>query len=129
MKVACGFCERGIEGSTGYETSWEPNAVVKSGEVTGVSCRDSVKYEVGYKSIYEHEVYTESEAELVREAKFQEVKEQAEKWFKESFITCTKKQIWSAGYHRNCIKRDERSIEWHRLRLGMIKEKGKDDSL
>ncbi len=120
-KVECGFCQRGVERPSGYATTWEASATVHLGIITGVSTKDGIRYEVGYKSLFEHEIYSESEAELVRVAKFEEAKEQAEKLFRDSFITATKKQVWSAGYHRENIKRAERNIEWHKLRLGMIK--------
>ena len=121
-KIECGFCQRGMERPNGFATTWEPTSNVRSGVITGVSTKDGVRYEVGYRSIYEHETYSEPEAELVRAAKFEEVKEQADRLFQESFVTAKKKQVWSAGYHRQCIEREERTIKWHKLRLGTIKE-------
>lgn len=122
-KIECGFCQKGYERACGIAKTWEASAMVCSGAITGVSSRDGVRYEVGYRSVYEHEIFTKEEAELVRVEKLAEVTSQAEHWFKESFVNAKKNQIWSAGYHRECIKREKRTIEWHELRLGMIKDK------
>lgn len=123
-KIECGFCSHGIDRPSGQAKTWEAHAEVKSGAITGFSSKDSIRYEVGYKTIYAHEVIDdEKTAELVKEIKLEEAKEQAAKWFRDSFVQAKKKQLWSAGYHRSCIERQERTIEWHKLRLGMIAEK------
>lgn len=121
-KIECGFCQRGCDRPSGYATTWEPFAKVCSGVITGLSTKDGNRYEVGYRTINEHEIYTEAEAQLVCQTKLKEETERAAFWFGESFVTAKKKQVWSAGYHRECIKREKRTIEWHELRLGMIKE-------
>lgn len=122
-KIECGFCQRGTDRPSGFATTWEPSSVLKSGVITGVSTKDGIRYESGYKSLFEHEIYDDEKiAELVRVVKLEEVEAQAKHWFQEQFGDAKKKQIWSAGYHRECIKREERTIEWHKLRLGMIKE-------
>lgn len=122
-KIQCGYCEKGCSGTTGFATVWEPMARVNSGTITGVSLRDGIRYEVGSKSLTESDLFAgEQDAESLRLAKFEEEKARAEEWFRESFIQAKKKQIWSAGYHRNNIKQLERSIEWHKLRLRMIKD-------
>jgi hypothetical protein len=122
-KIECGFCQSGVDRPSGLATSWEPSATVHSGTITGVSSKDGVRYEVGNASLWEHECFQdEKEATLFRDVKFDEAKELAEKWFKESFVHAKKKQIWSAGYHRQSIASAERTISWHKLRLGMIAE-------
>lgn len=123
-KIECGFCSHGLEIATGQAKTWEPVSIILSGAITGISTRDGGKYEVGYKTIPFSEVF-DSEAEAIpsRDEKLEEVKSRRDAWFKENFINCSKKQIWSAGYHRDCIKSAERSIEWHKARLGMINER------
>lgn len=122
-QIECGFCSHGLERPSGFANTWEPAAIIHSGVITGVSNREGTKYEIGRCNLFAHELYsTEDEAKLVQEVKLKEVTEQAERWFKESFIRAKKQQIWSAGYHRNCIKSAERTISWHQLRLNMIKE-------
>jgi len=122
VKSMCGACDRGHESATGYETTWEPQAVLKSGTIFGVSCGDGIKYEVNGSRFREDELFQdEALAEKVRLIEFEEVTKRAEHWFKESFINCTKKQIWSANYHRRCIRDLERSISWHQMKIDLIK--------
>lgn len=127
-KSACGFCERGMEGSTGTATVWEPYAAVRSGVISGISTKDGIRYEVGYETIKEYEAFsTEADAQIECDKQYSLAKERAKEWFEKAFIDCKKKQIWSAGYHKNCIKSAERNIEWHQLRLGMIKTGATND--
>lgn len=128
-QIECGFCIKGFERPSGYATTWEANAVIHSGTITGISTKDGCRYEVGYHNIFQHETYdTLEQAELVRQVKLDEVIEQAKQWHLDNFKRAKQKQIWSAGYHRNQIKDAERTIEWHRDRLGMIKAKAKEGS-
>ncbi len=121
VKTECGYCSHGYDRPSGSAKVWEPNAILKNGTITGVSCKDGIRYEVGYTSLYEYELYdNESIAEEARKIRLEEEIKRAEVWFKESFVNCTKKQAWSAGYHRNQIKSAERNIEWHQARLCMI---------
>lgn len=121
-KVSCGMCERGYEGSTGTATVWEPNARVESGLISGVSTKDGIRYEVDRHTVEEAKAFKTLEAaEIERERQYSIEVERAKEWFKQSFVNCSKKQVWSAGYHRNSIASSERNIEWHKLRLGLIK--------
>lgn len=121
----CGCCEVG-QRATGTAKTWEPSAEIRSGTITGVSTRDGIKYEVGHRSVEENEAFaSEKDAEPHREPKLTEATKNAEMWAKDNFVHATKKQIWSAGYHRSCIKRAEKTIEWHRMRLAMVKEANK----
>lgn len=125
-QVECGYCQKGYERSTGVTTTWEPQAIIHESTITGITTRDGVKYEVGWRTIEERELYsTREEAEAVQKLKFDEEKARAELWFKESFVNAKKQQVWSAGYHKSCIEREKRTIEWHEMRLNMIKEKKK----
>jgi hypothetical protein len=125
-KIACGFCERGMERSSGTATVWKADAVIKSGVISGLSMKSGVVYEIGYRNLEECYVYADNiEAEVKRKLEFEKVKRRADNWFKDSFIRCKKKQVWSVGYHKNCIKSAETNIEWHNVRLGIIKENKK----
>lgn len=124
VKSECGFCQHGMDRPSGLAKAWEPLTEVRSGTITGISNRDGLRYEIDREILYAHETYpTQEIAELVKVEKEKETNERAAQWFKDNFITCTKKQIWSVGYHRNCIKDAERKIEWHKDRITMIKEK------
>lgn len=123
-KIECGMCSHGIERPSGQARTWEASAFIKSGKISGVSTRDGLKYEVGHTSVYAHDCF-DSEADAIprRDAELVEVQKRREAWFRESFVNCKKKQVWSAGYHRGCIESAKRTIEWHEARLGMIAEK------
>jgi hypothetical protein len=123
-KVSCGFCERGCEGSTGTATVWEPSARIETGVISGKSTRYGIKYEVGYRTVSASNAFSNAElAESERVKQYALMVEVANKYFQDSFVNCKRKQVWSAGYHKNCIASSERAIKWHRLRLGMIEER------
>ena len=120
----CGFCSHGLDRATGLTQVWMPHAEIKSGEITGLEKEYEWKYKVGHEHLSEYDLFSNKEDAL---APFQErllqVQKQAENFFKESFVSAIKSQIWNAGYHKECIKRAEQTIEWHQTRLAMIKEK------
>lgn len=123
VESECGYCSSGFEGPRGYIKTYNPKAEVMSGVINGISMRDGIRYEVGYHSLRESELFTTKEsAEPFRKIEEERVIEQAKKWSESNFVNCTKKQMWSAGYHRNQIKDAERKIEWHRSKISMIKE-------
>lgn len=123
VKSECGFCQRGCDRASGNMTIWTDFTEIRHGKITGISMRDGVRYEVGRETLWAYETYpTKEAAEIVYAEKDKEAKERAAECFRESFVNCTKKQIWSVGYHKGCIERAERTIEWHQSRLGMIKE-------
>ena len=123
-QTSCGFCDHGYEGPRGTATVWEPHARVESGVITGVSTKNGPRYEVGSHTVEESAAFSTKEtAELERERQYSLEVDRAKKWFEDSFVNCKKKQVWSAGYHKNCIASAERTISWHKLRLGMIEEK------
>lgn len=125
-EIECGFCSHGIDRPSGYTKTWEPGAIIKSGKITGFTTRDYVRYEVDNKTLTEGEVLTsQDQANAVYLVELEKAKEQAKRNFEEKFVYCKKNQIWQAGYHRQCIERAERTIEWHKYRLGLIKEKSK----
>ena len=123
-KSECGMCSHGLEYATGYAKTWDAIALIESGIITGMSTREGLKYEVDHRSVYAHECFDSEDAAIpTRETKLKEAEERRDTWFKDSFIQCKKKQLWSTGYHRECIKSAERNIEWHMLRLAMIAAK------
>ena len=118
QKVECGFCQNGTSSPSGTATTWEPNAIVKSEKVSGFSLRSGISYELGCRNINESELYSsEDEAEKFRLIEFKRVSSQVRKWHLDKFVSCSKKQIWSIGYHKASIKTAQRSIEWHEQRL------------
>lgn len=123
----CGYCSHGYDEPSGQMKIWEPTAVIHGGIVSGLSKEnDGWTYTVGHRSLGEHELYKNKEdAEPRRQKKAEEEIQRSDKFFEDDFVRTKKKQIWSIGYHREQIKSHRRSIEWHDLRLGMIKGKQK----
>ena len=125
VQTECQHCARGIDPPDGYSTTWKPHAHVVAGPITGVTHEyDGWRYQVGGHSAQAHEIFaTREEAVPVMEAKLKEETERRQTYERDSFITATKKQIWSAGYHRNRIEDCERTMRGHQMRLCMVKEK------
>lgn len=125
IDTECGHCSAGFDPPSGYSTTWEAHAHIVGAPVTGVTHEyDGWRYQVGGYGVREHEIFTtREEAAPIMEAKLKEEVERKAEWERDHFITATKKQIWSAGYHRNRIKDHERQINWHKARLCMIEEK------
>lgn len=123
-QTSCGFCGQGYEGPSGTTTVWEPYARVEVGVISGLSTKNGPRYEVDYHTVEETAAFSTKEAaELERERRYSLEVDRAKKWFEDSFVHCKKSQVWSAGYHRKCIKSAEHTIRWHQYRLGLIKEK------
>ena len=127
IKSECGHCKKGLSAPTGNETTWEPIAEIRSGEISGVSKEwDGLKYQINHSTFTPSELFRHKEsAESVREERFKQEVERAEKNYKDNFKCRLENQIWDVGYHRDCIKSAEQTIEWHKMRLGMIKDKKK----
>lgn len=123
-KIECGMCSHGCERPSGVAKTWEAAAIIYSGVITGISTREGLKYEIGHSSVYARDCFdSEDSAIPARDAALKEAQDRRAKWFEDSFVQCKKKQVWSAGYHRSQIKDAERTIEWHKARLGMIKDR------
>ena len=125
VNTECGHCSAGIDPPSGYSTTWKPHAYLVNGPVTGVTREyDGWKYTVGGYTVHECELFTTGkEASPVMESKLKEETERREAYERDHFITATKKQVWSAGYHRDRIADCERTMDWHKMRLCMTKEK------
>lgn len=122
----CGYCSHDFEGPTGIAKTWEPFAEIRTEVITGISMKNGLRYETNYGTFSEDELFPSKDlAQVVYEKEFNERKSQAEKWFKDSFVQCKAKQLWSAGYHKRCIESAEKTIEWHKQRLVLIKDKPK----
>ena len=123
QRSQCGYCSHGLDGPSGMGKTWEPQAHIRSNQITGISNKNGWTYEVGFNSLHSGELFkTEEEAEPIKKERLKEVQAQAKRWFEDDFVSANKKQMWSTGYHRDEIKRHNRSIVWHELRLGIIKE-------
>jgi len=83
-----------------------------------------MKYEICYSSKDEDYLYNNEEAaNIKRITELERVTEQAKLYFEHNWVNCTKKQVWSAGYHKRCIEDANRNIQWHENKLILIKNK------
>lgn len=125
VETECGYCSTGIDPPSGQSTTWAPHAHIVSGPITGVTHEyDGWKYQAGGYSVREYDLFiTREEAVPVMEAALKEASERKKAYDRDHFVNATKKQTWSAGYHRNQIESHERQINWHRMRLCMIEER------
>jgi len=130
VQTECQHCAGGMDPPSGQSTTWKPHAYIVSGPITGVTHEyDGWRYQVDGRSVQAHEIFaTRHEAEPVMEAKLKEETERRQTYERDSFITATKKQVWSAGYHLNRIADCERTMNWHKMRLCMIKERSPERS-
>lgn len=121
----CGFCKRGVDPPSGQCHDWDARSEICEGTITGIELEYSTPtYRVHGRSLRNYALFSSrEEAEPLMQARLKEVQEQRRDWFKSSFVNAKSSQIWSTGYHRNQIKSHERNIEWHRMRLCMIKDK------
>lgn len=127
QNTECDYCGHGLDRATGKVKTWEPKAEIKSGIIIGISTKNHIPiYDVGCSFFEEQELFSsEEEANPKLKEELKSVQERAKKWFIDSFRLATKKQTWSVGYHKRCIKDAKRTIDWHNERLRMIK--GQDD--
>lgn len=119
----CGYCSHGIDPPSGFSKTWEPMSTIYQGMVTGIKARDeSWEYEVGSRGgIKESEAFSSREdARPLMESRLAEEQSRRATWERDNFITATKKQLWSVGYHRNQIVDHKGRIAWHEMRLCMI---------
>ena len=123
-KIECGMCSHGCESPSGIAKTWGPEAVVRSGFIDGISTCGGLTYKVGHHSISAGQAFDNQDSAMgQRDAEYKAVEEKARRYYEDNFVTMKKKQVWSVGYHQSSIRELERKIEWHAMRLCMIKEK------
>jgi hypothetical protein len=125
VESECGYCQHGVDRSSGFSKTWEPNAKIRFGTIKGISdSSDGWRFTLGYDHVESHEIFTSREDAMpLMERRLVAEKERRLAWERDNFITATKKQIWSVGYHRARIDDHKRQMGWHEMRLCMIKEK------
>ena len=130
VTVNCTGCEAGYEGSKGSIVSYDYKAVVQLSRVNAIEVEsDGVRY--GLESCYriaERDMFSSKFAAEVRAAELVKEHERAEKKRLAGKEKDTRSWAWNATYHRGCIKRAERELEYHRAKLDMAlthKKEGK----
>lgn len=125
VESECGYCSHGIDSPSGYSKTWEPKASVEFGCINGIrQDSDGWVYEIEHHPVKADELFTSREdAVPLMEQRLAEEVGRRKLWERDSFITATKKQLWSVGYHRSQIADHKRRMAWHEMRLCMIKER------
>jgi hypothetical protein len=127
VDTECQHCAHGMNPPSGFSMTWEPKSEIHFGIIKGIrDTSEGWRYDIGYESVQDHEMFTSREdAVPLMERRLAEETERRKLWERDHFLTATKKQIWSAGYHRSCIETLKRNISWHEMRLCMIDDKSK----
>jgi len=126
-KIECGFCSHGYEFASSYATVWEPHAEIEEAVISGIEKNNGWLYKVGFTQKFESELYlSKDDAIIEKDKQLEDVTIRAKQYFIDNFIQAKKNQVWSTGYHKGKIKKCEKQIEWHKIRLGMIKDKEKE---
>lgn len=119
QETACDACA--LQGyPTGLSTIWEPHVEVREGVIDGVM-KDSSGgwcYQTGHETLKEHQLFISRDAaQTLFEEKLKEVEHTAKAWRVDQFRRHTKKQTWSASYHRKEIKYHQARVAWHQEQL------------
>jgi len=135
VSVSCTCCERGYLGSQGQVLAYDWHCEVLNGPIVGMDVdHESVKYKVqvwhveGSYTIHPDAVYASEE-----DAREAAVKVLADHKADEAHRFANVKDqkgrhrswAWNATYHRNCARRAEKELEYHRGRLAVAKTKAK----
>jgi hypothetical protein len=125
VETECDHCKQGVEPPSGFSKTWEPKSQIHFGVIKGIrDTSEGWRYDIGYESVQDHEVFTSREAAVpLMERRLVEETERRAAFERDNFVTATKKQLWSAHYHRARIADAERTMAWHKMRLCMIQEK------
>ena len=134
IRVECGCCNRGgYQPSTGQIKQYQYTTFASPYTVTGISTRsDNISYELNNfgSGMY----WTGDESELfptiVEAMEAGEKKKAAHEAEENKRLMAKTKDAkswaWNAAYHRNCIKKAEQDIEYHRSKVQIFASKAKE---
>lgn len=128
LSIDCRGCEKGYLGPQGTVELWEYEPSVECHTISEIkqSDRTGTEYKAGYFTYGENEVFlTKEEAEVLAEKQAKE-KEQYELDCLQRKHKDTKTWSWNAHYHRSCIRKAEKDIEYHTKKLNVAKLKAKE---
>ena len=128
VSVECRECQVGYDPPTGFVTVYGYFPQVEPFVITGaeVGPKGVTRYRSHHYNVEADELFsTEAEAEIaalriVEEAK-QHQREQLARKEKD-----TRSWAWNAAYHRNCIRRAQKDIEYHTAKLNVAAIKAKE---
>lgn len=126
VKIECEGCRRGYLGSLGSVSYWKHSATAELVTIERVEIKkDGIEYGVnGSYCVNETELFAEGERDLA-EIRALELSEQ---WNKEQEAKIYKKVkdhrswSWHVHYHRDCIRKAEKDIAYHKSCLDYAKK-------
>lgn len=132
VSIECQNCAAGYDPPTGRVIVYKQVASARHAAISGLEVDgDKVRWHVdshsGSYRIIDDDKAFDTEAEAVawaqcRSAEYEQ--EQRDRIFKKE--KDTRKWAWNASYHRNCIKRAQKDLEYHTAKLNVAKVKAKE---
>lgn len=127
VSIDCSLCARGYEPPRGYITYSKQVADVRQVAITRIE-QGPDKIEYGADGYF----YRSQDVFATREEAQMRAEELAEEFNREELERINSKEKpdrnwrWHVRYHRECIRRAEKELEYHRAKLAVAKVKAKD---
>jgi hypothetical protein len=134
VTIACVGCSRGYEQPLGYVTYWKEVVSVRQKRIDGVEAtEDKVEYKINLSGcccniIRENEVFDTEEEAKEQALKLMEEHNQKELARVNEKHKHNRTWSWNAHYHRDCIRRAERDLIYHKAKLDVAKIKAKENT-
>lgn len=131
LTIHCEGCKLGYELPSGLIKTWEAVTSVRTAQITGVELTgEGVEYRA---AITPHSSYHLTECDLfdTQEAAQDRANVIAEERTAEEAARYTKKEkpakswAWHVAYHRGCLKRAQKDVEYHTSQLDAAKAQAK----
>lgn len=131
VTVDCQECERGYLGPQGTVTAHDYAATVETRMVTGIETWDGeFRYSFYQRSsVEESRCFATQEEATVRAAELQTEDEERERQRFAAKDKPNRSWGWNATYHRGCLRRAEKEIEYHTKKLAMALEHKKAEKV
>lgn len=126
--IDCQGCTRGYESPSGRVSYYDSQGKAEYAEVIGMEMTPSgyeyrlncVNYKATSMDVYATREEAQAKADEMAAAYVDEKKARIYKKEKD-----TRSWAWNASYHRQCLKRAQRDIEYHSAKLDVAKTKAK----
>lgn len=132
VSIECQNCALGYDPPTGLVKWYGRTPEVRQITITGFEFKDGkASYHSGigggsYHRIEESELFLSEEGAKVHADKLAAEHDAAERARILNKEKGTRSWAWNASYHRNCIKRAQKDIDYHTAKLNVAKVKAKE---
>lgn len=131
VTVDCPECERGYLGPQGTVTADDYAAVTEPHMITAIEYSDSDgEFRYGFYQrcgVEESRCFATQEEAVVRAAELQKEYEEREQKRFAAKEKPNRSWAWNATYHRGCLRRAQKYIEYHTKKLAMALEHKKEE--